>query len=149
MEDMRFAEVMRRERERLNREREEIVERQKELENKLTEINREFAAIEAYEAAKTGKAATATRQRRGRGKSEASSRQSSGENRSRPRVGGRREALLKVIGAEPSGLNRGQIFERMAIKGDKTAEKSVSNALTVLTKSNQVSRRDGKYVIGG
>jgi predicted nucleic acid-binding Zn-ribbon protein len=52
MEDMRFAEVMRRERERLNREREEIVERQKELENNLTEINREFAAIEAYEAAK-------------------------------------------------------------------------------------------------
>jgi hypothetical protein len=37
----------------------------------------------------------------------------------------------------------------MAIKGDKTAEKSVSNALTALTKSNQVSRREGKYVIGG
>jgi hypothetical protein len=36
----------------------------------------------------------------------------------------------------------------MAIKGDKTAEKSVSNVLTALTKNNQVSRREGKYVIG-
>jgi hypothetical protein len=54
-----------------------------------------------------------------------------------------------VIGAEPNGLRRGQIFERMAIKGDKTAEKSVSNALTALTKGSRVSRRDGKYVIHG
>ncbi len=57
--------------------------------------------------------------------------------------------MLQVIGGEPNGLSRGQIFERMAIKGDKTAEKSVSNALTVLTKNNQVSRREGKYVTGG
>jgi hypothetical protein len=37
----------------------------------------------------------------------------------------------------------------MGLKGDKSAEKSVSNALTALTKGNQVFRRDGKYVIGG
>jgi hypothetical protein len=47
------------------------------------------------------------------------------------------------------GLSRGEIFERMGLKGNKSAEKSVSNALTALTKSNQVSRREGKYVIGG
>ena len=58
MDDMRFADIMQRERERLNREREEILNQQKDLENKLTEINHEFAAIDAYEAAKTGKAAT-------------------------------------------------------------------------------------------
>ena len=62
MDDMRFADIMQRERERLNREREEIVNQQKDLENKLTEINHEFAAIDAYEAAKTGKAATPSRQ---------------------------------------------------------------------------------------
>ena len=149
MEDVRFAEVMGRERERLTREREEILGQQKELENKLNEVNREFAAIEAYEAAKTGKAVTPTRQRRGPVRSGTSTRQLSEEIRPRARVGGRREALLQVIGGEPSGLRRGEIFERMAIKGDKTAEKSVSNALTALTKSNQVSRREGKYVIGG
>jgi hypothetical protein len=149
MQDMRFADVMRRERERLNREREEILDQQKELEDKLNEINREFAAIEAYEAAKTGKAATPGRQRRGPEKSGSSPRQSSAEVRARPARASRREELLQVIGTEPNGLSRGQIFERMAIKGDKTAEKSVSNALTALTKNNRVSRREGKYVLGG
>jgi hypothetical protein len=38
--------------ERLNREREEILDQQKELANKLDDINRELAAIEAYETAK-------------------------------------------------------------------------------------------------
>jgi hypothetical protein len=149
MEDVRFAEVMRRERERLTREREEILDQQKELEDKLNEISRELAAIDAYEAAKTGKAATPTRERRGPVKSGPSTQQSSPEIRSPPQRASRREALLKVIGGEPNGLSRGQIFERMAIKGDKTAEKSVSNALTALTKNNRVSRRDGRYVIGG
>jgi hypothetical protein len=149
MEDVRFGEVMRRERERLTREREEILNQQKELEDKLNEISRELAAIDAYAAAKTEKAATPTRQRRGPGKSEVSTRQSSAEIRPRARAGGRREALLQVIGVEPNGLSRGQIFERMGLKGDKSAEKSISNALTALTKNNQVSRREGKYVLGG
>jgi hypothetical protein len=149
MEDMRFADVMRRERERLNREREEIIDQQEELANKLNDINRELAAIDAYEAAKTGKAATPTRERRGPEWSRPSTPQSSAEVRPHPARTSRREELLQVIGGEPNGLSRGQIFERMAIKGDKTAEKSVSNALTALTKNNRVSRREGKYVIGG
>ena len=37
-----------------------MFDRQKELENKLTEIDFELAAIDAYEAAKTGKAAMPT-----------------------------------------------------------------------------------------
>ena len=62
MDDIRFADIIQRERERLNREHEEIVNQQKDLENKLTEVNHELAAIDAYEAAKTGKAATPSRQ---------------------------------------------------------------------------------------
>ena len=58
MDDIRFADIMQRERQHLNREREEIVNQQKDLENKLTEVNHELAAIDAYEAAKTGKAVT-------------------------------------------------------------------------------------------
>jgi hypothetical protein len=34
----------------------------------------------------------------------------------------------------------------MGLKGDKSGEMSVSNALMALTKSKQVSRRDRKYV---
>jgi hypothetical protein len=119
-----------------------------ELENKLTEINRELAAIDAYEAAKTGKAAAASRQPRGPRKSAATTKRSSAEPRVRPQAGSRRETLLKVIGENPNGLRRGEIFDRMGLKGNKSAEKSVSNALTALTKNNQVFRREGKYVIG-
>ena len=149
MDEMRFADVMQRERERLQREREEVLDQQKDLENKLTEINRELAAVDAYEAAKTGKAATPGRQPRGPRRGVAAVKQPSAETGARPRAGGRREVLLQVIREQPNGLSRGEIFVRMGLKGDKSAEKSVSNALTALTKGNQVFRRDGKYVIGG
>jgi hypothetical protein len=131
MADDRFADVMKQERERLQRERDAIYNQQRELESKLKDINREFAAIEAYEAAKTGKQAAA-QQRGARGRRQA-------------RRGSRREALLQLIGQNPDGLSRGEILERMGLKGDKSGEMSVSNALTALTKSNQVSRSGGKY----
>jgi hypothetical protein len=135
MADMRFADVMQQERERLHKEREAILNQQHELEGKLADINRELAAIDAYEAAKTGKAITPARQTRG--------------PRARPqaRRGSRREALLQLIKDNPRGLARGEILERMGLKGNKAGEMSVSNALTALTKSNQVSRREGKYVV--
>jgi hypothetical protein len=149
MDDMRFADIMQRERDRLNREREEIVNQQKDLEIKLTEINHEFAAIDAYEAAKTGKAVTPRRQPRAPRKSGMPIKQSSVDTDARPQTGTRREAILQVIEKNPGGLSRGEILERIGLKGNKSAQKSVSNALTALTKSNRVSRRDGKYVIGG
>jgi hypothetical protein len=147
MDDMRFTDVMRRERERLNHEREQIFNQQKELENKLIEINLEFAAIDAYEAAKTRKAAMPTPPPAPT-KSEATIEELPAEPRARPQPGTRREALLRVIGEHPNGLSRGEIFEFIGLKGNKSAEKSVSNALTALTKNNLVSRREGKYVIG-
>jgi hypothetical protein len=149
MSDIRFADVMQRASERLHREREEVLNQQKELEHKLTEINLELAAIDAYEAAKTGKAPAPRRQRRGPGTSTTPVKQSSAQTRPRTQVGSRREALLRVISENPTGLRRGEIFERMGLKGDKSAEKSVSNALARLAKNNQVSRREGKYVIAG
>ena len=130
-----FADFIARDRERLHAEREKIFNQQHELQTKLDEINREFAAIEAYEAAKTGKAAAAARQPRGSRQQQA-------------RRGSRREALLQLIRDNPSGLARGEILERMGLKGDKAGEMSVSNALTALTKSNQVSRHEGKYRAG-
>src|SRR5437762_876090 len=107
MADMRFADVMQQERERLHQEREQIFTQQHELEGKLAEINRELGAIDAYETAKIGRAPAATRQMRG--------------TRARPqaRRGSRREALMQVIKDNPSGLSRGEILERMGLKGDK------------------------------
>jgi hypothetical protein len=126
-----FSDFMTRERERLRAEREQIFNEQEELQRKLDAINREFTAIEAYEAAKTGKAARSGNASTGR--------------QQRARRGSRREELLNLI-REGNGLSRGEILERMGLKGDKSGEMSVSNALTALTKRNEVRRQGGKYL---
>ncbi len=61
------------------------------------------------------------------------------------RGGSRREALVALIRDNPAGLARGEILEKMGLKGDKSGAMSVSNALTALTKGGQVSRHEGKY----
>jgi hypothetical protein len=59
------------------------------------------------------------------------------------RRGSKREELLRVI-RESHGLTRGEILERMGLKGNKAGEMSVANALTALAKSNQVRRGEGQ-----
>lgn len=132
MSDGNFAQHIQSERERLTRERETIRSQQRELEQKLAAIDREFVAIEAYESAKTGKAA---RPATGRG--------SRGPQRSRR--GSKREGILQAIKNAAGGLSRGELLTALGLKGDKSGEMSVSNALTALTKSNQVRREGGKY----
>ena len=126
-----FQDFIARERERLHGEREAIFNQPHELETKLEGINRELAAIDAYEAAKAGKPSPRA----------AGARRPSGARR-----GSKRDQLLQIIKASPLGMTRGEILEAMSLKGDKAGEMSVSNALTALTKSSQVARRDGKYV---
>jgi alkylation response protein AidB-like acyl-CoA dehydrogenase len=125
-----FQDFITRDRDRLHAEREAIFNQQHELEGKLAAINNELRAIDAYEAAKSGKApARATGTRRA----------------PRARSGSKREQLLQVLKDGP-GLTRGEILEKMGLKGNKTGEMSVSNALTALTKANQVRRDGGKYL---
>jgi hypothetical protein len=131
-----FSDFIARDRERLHAEREQIFNQQQELETKLTGINRELSAIDAYEAAKSGKTAAPVRQARG------------GVGRTTVRRGSRREGLLALIRETAAGLTRGEILERMGLKGNKSGEMSVSNALTALTKAGQVSRDGGKYRAG-
>src|SRR6185437_98650 len=123
-----FQDYITKERERLNSERDSIRTKQRELEAQLAEINREFAAIEAYESAKSGKA----------------SRQSG--PRSTGRRGSKRDGIMAALADIPHGLSRGELLEKMGLKGNKSGEMSVSNALTALTKANQVVRKDGKYI---
>jgi hypothetical protein len=125
-----FFDFMKRERERLQAERQQIFNRQEELQRKLDAINREFAAIDAYETARTGKAMRAGSVAAGR--------------QQRARRGSRHQELLDLI-REGEGLSRGEILERMGLKGDKSGEMSVSSALTALTKRNEVRREGGKY----
>ncbi|HVC57602.1 MAG TPA: hypothetical protein VND95_16750, partial [Stellaceae bacterium] len=86
-----------RERARLDGEREAIFTQQQELEHKLADINRELSAIDAYESAKTGKAAPPRRAAARRGQP-------------RARSGSKREQLLEVIRAG-GGLSRGEILD--------------------------------------
>jgi hypothetical protein len=130
MSDDRFSDYIARERERLSRERREISNQRRGLDNRLAAIDREFQALEAYQAAKTGRP---------------SGRRTQMQRRTRR--GSRREELLDVIRAG-NGLSRGEILERMGLKGDKSGETSVSNALSALIKRNQVRREGGKYYPG-
>ena len=130
MSDDRFSDYIDRERERLSRERQEISNQRRELDNRLAEIYREFQALEAYQAAKTGRpSGHRTQMQR------------------RARRGSRREELLSLIRQE-NGLSRGEILERMGLKGDKAGGGSVSNALNALLKRNQVRREGRKYYPG-
>jgi len=124
---------MTRERERIHGERENIRAQQRELEGKLDAINREFAAIEAYEAAKSGKSA--------RGGSAGSGAAT------RARRGSKREGIMEALSGIPGGLSRGELLSKLGLKGDKAGEMSVSNALTALTKAGQVVRNDAKKYI--
>src|SRR3954469_20441170 len=124
-----FAEYIARERDRLHAEREQIFTQQKELQRKLDSLNGEFQALDAYQAAKTGKPGGGRRVQ---------------TQRRAPR-GSRREGLLNLI-RDGNGLSRGEILERTDLKGDKAGEMSVSNALTALTKRNQVRREGGQIL---
>jgi hypothetical protein len=135
-----FQDYIKTERKRLNDERRALVAQQREVEKKLADIDRELGAIGAYETAKTRKAAkpAAAAPRKARAARKAPT--------TRGRRGSKRDAIMEVIKANPTGLSRGELLAKMGLKGDKSGEMSVSNALTALTKSNQVGRIDGKYV---
>ena len=108
--------------------REAIFNQQHTLQQQLDEVNEMLRKFDTFE----GKSAPPRQQTRTRG---------SGSRR-----GSKREELLNVI-CDGNGLTRAQILETMGLKGNKSGEMSVSNALTALLKSQQISRREGKYVI--
>jgi len=124
-----------RERERLQAERESLMRQRREIDQKLAGIDKEFRAVAAYEGAKAGRKVSArTAGAPGRGRD--------------ARRGSRREAIIAVIHEAAAGLSRGEILEKMGLKGDKAGEMAVSNALTALSKNNQVRREGGKYHAG-
>jgi DNA-binding transcriptional ArsR family regulator len=130
-----FKSYVSRERARLTRARDTARNRKNRLEQELSEIESELAAIQAYEQAKKktpGKAARGGR----RPVAKAGKRAPRGE---------KRRAVLELI-KKSEGLTRGEILSRLGVKGDKSAEQSVSNALTALKKQNLVASRDRKYV---
>jgi hypothetical protein len=57
---------------------------------------------------------------------------------------GIREQVLAAIEASP-GLTRAQVLEKLNAKGDKSAEQSVSNALSALKKAGTIKQNGSAY----
>ena len=141
-----FQDLIKSDRARLNGERKALVAQQREIEKKLAEIDRELAAIAGYETIRSGKAASVAAE-----VVPAAPRKPRTTRKIAPTRGRRdskREPILKLLADNPDGLTRGELLEKLGVKGDKSGEMSVSNALTGLTKSNQIRREDGKYLTG-
>jgi hypothetical protein len=122
------------ERNRLQKARDKAVQKKREIDQELETIERELVAIEAYEKAKNTSARAPKRRKAKRP-----------AQRRAPR-GAKRTAVLELVGQHPDGLSRGEILNLMGVKGEKSGEQSVSNALSALTKQNQLGKKDGKYV---
>ena len=125
-----FEGFIKRERKRLQKARDKAAGKKAEVERELDAIERELTAIEAYDKAKGGKAERAPRR---------------APRRAKGRRGEKRQAILDMLRQHPDGLKRGEMLNLMGVKGNKSAEQSVSNALLALTKQSQLGRREGNY----
>lgn len=54
--------------------------------------------------------------------------------------------LAVVAKAGRDGLTRGEILTKMKSKGNRSAEQSVSNALSALKKASKLDNKQGKYM---
>jgi hypothetical protein len=135
-----FGAFIKQERARLQKARDKALQKKAEIDRELEELESEITAITAYEQAKGGKPARA-------GKRAAAKRAGKRTGGQRARRGEKRQAVLNVVQQHPDGLTRGEILELMGVKGDKSGEQSVSNALSALSKQNQLGRRERKYVV--
>jgi len=127
MED--FAQFIAKQRDELQRKRNALTVEAARIESDIAIIDREFAAIAAYEAAKTGTVAKAT------------------TGTPRPRRGNVRDTVIAAIKAAPTGINRSDLLVQLGAKGDKAAEQSISNALANLKKAGTIDAKDGAYTM--
>lgn len=117
------------ERDRLAAERQAIQSQITDSTVKLQALDRELAAISAYEAAKSGKTVSP----------------GGGTANTRARRGSRRQAILNVLLAKDGPMKRDALLRAFGVKGDKAGEMSISNALTALVKTAQIVRVDDGY----
>ena len=117
-------------------ERKRLTEALVDIDTKIAALNveasalkKELSALDAYEAAKTGKPTV---------------QKLTG---SRPPRGSRQQSLLGLIAAYPDGIGRGGILEQLGLKGDKAGESSTSNALNTLKKAGKLASKGGLYTV--
>lgn len=126
-----FEQMIEKERGRLGKLRDDLTAQQEDIYTQLSGIDKELDAIAAYEQAKMGKPV----------------RQAHAAKSTRVPRGAKREELLALIKATPN-LTRGEIIDRLGIKGDKGQEQGISNALATMKKAGTITATDGKYAAG-
>ena len=136
-----FANFIKKERARLDKARKDALANKAAVENELASIEQELTALDAYRQAKGGPVGRAAAKR-----APAKRAGANGARRATGRRGEKRQAVLNLINQNPVGLSRGEILVQMGVKGNRSAEQSVSNALSALKKSEKVNSREGKYV---
>lgn len=124
--------LVKKEHARLSRARRQALTRMAAIDQQLQTIQQELKAIDAYRRAKGSIQAERPRKRPVR--------------RLRARRGEKRQAVLGVIKKHPQGVSRGEILVLMGVKGNKSGEQSVSNALSALKKTNKVTSRGRRYI---
>ena len=146
---MDFRTQVAEEKKRLSQQRRDTEKRIGALESELSAlatemkgIAAELAAIDAYESAT---AAPAPRKRRAR-KADAAAPTPAKRTRRRRKVSRRAEIVSAIASFGAAGAGRADIIRTLDVKGDKSAEQSVSNALAALKKSGEVTHQDGKYM---
>src|SRR5258708_21869233 len=121
-----------RQRERLTKTRNDVQGKIAELQVQLAEIDRQFAAVLAYEQTMASKLPVPVLSKRQRS--------------AKPAGRGKKQAeVLHVIEQQPNGMTRGEVIDAIGVKGSKSGAQSVSNALTALKKAGKGASADGKW----
>jgi hypothetical protein len=129
-----FARLVAAERKRLEKLRIKVHARKTQIDRELSEIERDLAAMGTFVGG-SGQS----------GRRASFGRPSSGMNGGRAGRGQRRQQVLDAIKSAPDGATRGEIIEKLGVKGDKALEQSISNALAALFKSKALKRENGRY----
>src|ERR1700687_588968 len=106
-----------RQRERLTKTRNDVQGKIAKLQTQLAEIDRQFAAVVAYEQTLAGKLPVPA----------ASKRQQSAKPTGR---GEKQAEVLHALEQQPNGMTRGEVIDAIGLNGSKSGAQSVSNALT-------------------
>lgn len=123
-----------RQRERLTKKRNDAQGKIVELQAELAEIDRQLAAVLAYEKTLAGELPYPAASKR---------RQSA-----KPvRRGEKQAQVLQVLGRQAGGMTRGEAIAALGVAGSKTGAQSVSNALTALKKAGKITSTDGKWQV--
>jgi hypothetical protein len=123
---MNFAGLVSAERRRIDKLLQAATSRRAEIDREIEALQREINAMNAFFSAKQGGGGSASRRRGRRGE--------------------KRQRLLDLIKTAPEGLTRGEIIEKLNA-AEKSAQQSISNALSALSKSKALKREGRRYRI--